>query len=103
MCGGGVVTQTRSCTNPPPQHGGQNCTGNTTRTVMCNTQVCPGIYADLAFFHKLYCRLQSLLEMNSVPGKQLVQIQHSISLQQLTFLADTLEANYRQPVCAFGC
>ena len=51
-CGGGFLTQTRSCTNPPTQHGGQNCTGNTTRTVMCNVDPCPGIHADLFSFSK---------------------------------------------------
>ena len=51
-CGGGFLTQTRSCTNPPTQHGGQNCTGNTTRTVMCNVYPCPGIHAHLFSFSK---------------------------------------------------
>ena len=35
-CGGG--TQTRTCTNPVPQHGGAPCSGITART--CNTQAC---------------------------------------------------------------
>ena len=45
------------------------------------------------FFQKHHCRLQILFEINSGPGKQLVQVQLPIFLQQLTFLADTLEAN----------
>ncbi|XP_025114065.1 coadhesin-like isoform X3 [Pomacea canaliculata] len=44
-CGAGEmsVTHTRDCTNPAPQYGGSNCTGDNTRveSVACNTQPCP--------------------------------------------------------------
>ncbi|XP_031555969.1 uncharacterized protein LOC116292757 [Actinia tenebrosa] len=42
-CGGGVQYKTRMCTNPPPQHGGKNCSelGPTRISRECNTQKCP--------------------------------------------------------------
>ena len=42
-CGGGRQYQRRNCTNPMPAHGGDNCTGNTSRTISCNVEPCPGI------------------------------------------------------------
>ncbi|XP_071802483.1 A disintegrin and metalloproteinase with thrombospondin motifs 10-like [Asterias amurensis] len=42
-CGGGTQTRSRTCTNPTPQNGGQNCFGNTNEIVTCNTQICPTV------------------------------------------------------------
>ena len=42
-CGGGRQYQRRNCTNAMPADGGDNCTGNTSRTISCNVQPCPGI------------------------------------------------------------
>ena len=42
-CGGGIKNKTRSCDNPRPIHGGQNCPGEDTETQPCNTHACPGI------------------------------------------------------------
>ncbi len=39
-CGGGILTCTRSCTNPPPSCGGAGCSGSTVSTESCNTQPC---------------------------------------------------------------
>ena len=39
-CGGG--SQSRSCTNPAPEHGGDDCTGETERS--CNFHVTCGEY-----------------------------------------------------------
>ncbi|CAH3173411.1 unnamed protein product [Porites lobata] len=42
-CGGGSKTRIRTCTNPPPQHGGNNCVelGPDTETVKCSRDPCP--------------------------------------------------------------
>ena len=43
-CGGGDQSRTRLCNNPPPQHGGADCTadGTTdTETQACNDNPCP--------------------------------------------------------------
>ncbi|XP_078346362.1 uncharacterized protein LOC144631716 isoform X2 [Oculina patagonica] len=49
-CGGGMQTKRRTCTNPPPSNGGQDCggLGPDTFTRGCNTQDCPvnGGYSD---------------------------------------------------------
>ena len=41
-CGGGVMTKTRTCTNPAPQHGGKDCSelGPAKMTLSCNEQPC---------------------------------------------------------------
>lgn len=39
-----MQTRTRTCTNPPPAHGGNDCSnlGPSSSTRECNTQGCPG-------------------------------------------------------------
>ncbi|GAA6107134.1 SCO-spondin isoform X2 [Tachysurus ichikawai] len=39
-CGGGVKIRSRSCSNPPPKNGGQECEGMTMQTQSCNTHQC---------------------------------------------------------------
>ncbi|CAG0882076.1 unnamed protein product [Cyprideis torosa] len=39
-CGGGTVTEHRSCSDPPPRNGGKECEGNSTRQSPCNTDPC---------------------------------------------------------------
>lgn len=41
-CGGGSQTSSRTCTNPPPTNGGEECRGENERSRDCNTQPCPG-------------------------------------------------------------
>ena len=42
-CDGGTQTRSRSCTNPPPAHGGKACVGLKKMTQDCNKDVfCPG-------------------------------------------------------------
>ena len=45
-CGGGEQERSRTCTNPPPAHGGAECPGSDKETQPCNTQPCIG---ELAF------------------------------------------------------
>ncbi|KAK3093477.1 hypothetical protein FSP39_016236 [Pinctada imbricata] len=41
-CGGGKQKQERSCTNPAPRNAGRSCRGDSTRSIDCNSQPCPG-------------------------------------------------------------
>ena len=41
-CGTGTRTRTRSCTNPPPSHGGDDCQGPSQETSTCMLAHCPG-------------------------------------------------------------
>ena len=42
-CGTGSQNRTRTCTNPTPEHGGADCTGNPSETQNCNTNPCPSM------------------------------------------------------------
>ena len=44
-CGSGKQTRTRSCDNPPRDHGGNDCTGSNDEERSCNTNACPGTKA----------------------------------------------------------
>ena len=41
-CGGGTQTRTRVCDNPSPSSGGITCPGDSTQSLTCNTDLCPG-------------------------------------------------------------
>jgi len=41
-CGTGTSTRIRSCTNPPPAHGGNGCQGPSVETSACMLSQCPG-------------------------------------------------------------
>ena len=43
-CGGGARVRSRSCTNPPAQFGGSDCSslGPDKETELCNLNSCPG-------------------------------------------------------------
>ena len=51
-CGPGVKRRTRTCTNPPPAHGGKNCVGAVDEIQVCNDKPCPvdGGFADWGEF-----------------------------------------------------
>ncbi|XP_078083679.1 hemicentin-1-like [Mustelus asterias] len=40
-CGGGVHQRSRSCFDPPPQHGGRLCDGSDVDVELCNSEACP--------------------------------------------------------------
>ncbi|KAK1885091.1 Semaphorin-5A, partial [Dissostichus eleginoides] len=40
-CGGGHHMRTRTCSNPPPEYGGDICLGLHTEEALCHTQSCP--------------------------------------------------------------
>ena len=42
-----MTRKTRTCTNPAPAHGGENCKGDNVKTKSCNEQPCPGEFIDL--------------------------------------------------------
>ena len=39
-CGGGEKERTRTCTNPAPAHGGNDCVGDSKQTAPCNEDPC---------------------------------------------------------------
>jgi len=47
-CGGGSMTKTRTCSNPPPASGGADCVGPAEESKPCGTVACPidGKYSD---------------------------------------------------------
>ncbi|RUS75554.1 hypothetical protein EGW08_016679, partial [Elysia chlorotica] len=50
-CGGGVRSRERTCTNPAPDNGGQECEGGPQETSICNPDPCPPrCKADIYFF-----------------------------------------------------
>ena len=56
ICGDyGLIHRNRSCNNPEPQHGGNNCSGNAEEVSPCNRFVCPGTYFPFKLlFHIFY-------------------------------------------------
>ena len=41
-CGSGTRSRTRSCDNPAPAHGGEDCAGADHNTDVCVLNTCPG-------------------------------------------------------------
>ncbi|XP_076092754.1 uncharacterized protein LOC143064089 isoform X1 [Mytilus galloprovincialis] len=41
-CGDGIITRTRTCDNPAPSDGGDDCFGSSNETVQCNVDPCRG-------------------------------------------------------------
>lgn len=46
-CGGGSNTRNRTCTNPSPQYGGEQCKGSTTDVRLCGMLLCPSMYISI--------------------------------------------------------
>lgn len=47
-----MQTRKRTCTNPPPKNGGEDCNGlgPDISTRECNNQECPGVFLYVIFF-----------------------------------------------------
>ncbi|CAG2239285.1 Hemicentin-1,Coadhesin,Adhesion G protein-coupled receptor B3,Thrombospondin-2,Thrombospondin-1,Mucin-like protein,Adhesion G protein-coupled receptor B1 [Mytilus edulis] len=41
VCGGGLKSRNRTCSDPEPQFGGNDCKGNNTESTLCNQHYCP--------------------------------------------------------------
>jgi len=54
-CNTGQRYRNRSCTDPPPQHGGLDCSGNETDTKDCNTQPCPSMGMSMFLWDLPFC------------------------------------------------
>ena len=52
-CSGGEYSRSRVCDSPAPQYGGQDCSGNSSETDNCNTEVCPPGQYDLAIIKQI--------------------------------------------------
>ena len=40
-CDGGTQNRSRTCTDPQPQYGGDDCVGNEADVQTCNAHICP--------------------------------------------------------------
>ena len=49
-CGKGSQERTRTCTNPSPQHGGDDCVGDLKESRKCQIKPCPGKIGFLLIF-----------------------------------------------------
>lgn len=62
-CGNGVRNRSRSCNNPVPQYGGNQCTGDATEIHFCHERSCPGVfYFDIT--RSCFCHGTYLLNTN---------------------------------------
>ena len=55
-CGKGIQARSRSCINPPPQHGGKNCSayGPPVETKECSLRECPSMAICCILFLGVY-------------------------------------------------
>ena len=62
-CGGGSQTRKRTCNNPAPAFGGNNCLGVAVESRECNTHSCPGTVLIFRSFSKFIskCRKTTFL------------------------------------------
>ena len=48
-CGTGNKVRNRSCNNPSPDHGGEQCKGLPTESETCKIKDCPGSFGNFYF------------------------------------------------------
>lgn len=53
-CGNGTQDRSRSCDNPKPLYGGQNCYGVPVQTMNCIKKPCPGLSNILMMHPKVH-------------------------------------------------
>ncbi|KAL9952094.1 hypothetical protein ACROYT_G039301 [Oculina patagonica] len=63
-CGRGIKERSRTCTNPPPAHGGKDCVGNNKEKQECNTVHCPVENVDGGFTPAIMQRTLAEAEYN---------------------------------------
>ena len=54
-CGGGMTRKARTCKNPAPAHGGEDCKGDNVQAKSCNEQPCPGEFIYLTTLNADTC------------------------------------------------
>ena len=64
-CGQGEQVRTRSCDNPSPDHGGDECGGQSEERRDCDTITCPGELHH-SHLHRWTWVSQSLVQMSSI-------------------------------------
>ena len=77
-CGEGVITQQRTCTNPSPSCGGEECLGERITNASCGTTCCPGMYYSLyvmmLFTHLMATHISTSSEIHWSDVKPLNQM-----------------------------
>ena len=63
-CGGGIIIRTRTCDDPEPSNGGEDCVGSAIEVDECNMQECEGKYSHKSFFYLA----SSLLSFRNLRG-----------------------------------
>ena len=53
-CGGGMISKSRTCTNPSPSCGGNDCEGDNFTSTPCNVHCCPGLSARYVYLRFNY-------------------------------------------------
>ena len=46
-CDNGTESRSRSCTNPAPRYGGEDCDGDAVETRACEVPECPGMFYNI--------------------------------------------------------
>ena len=63
-CGTGDQTRSRTCTNPAPQNGGDQCVGSATESQPCEREPCARELVDSSTFLFQISLLQSVITSN---------------------------------------
>ena len=61
ICGGGIQSRSRNCSNPPPANGGNDCEGEGLVSRSCNESPCPGKSSTTEISFNCYSTIQRML------------------------------------------